>query len=140
MSTDPIHDRLTEALQPLLGEQTTSVRDIVLGVLEEVGVLVPPRDRPRLATTNLRVLCDLALHPTTSLHEVAVRLSTTESTVVKAMTSLAEAGLVVRTSSGGRNRYQFALHTLVSHGDIRAFLMAIATVANSEQISPLDIT
>lgn len=140
MTTKPIQTRLAETLRPLTGDHTDQITHLILDVLEEVGLLVPLREKPYLATTTLRVLCDLAQHPSTSLHEVAVRLSITESAATKAMTSLAEAGLVVRTNAGARNRYQFDLQRLISHGDIKAILTAIATVAGNEPITPTDIT
>lgn len=84
---------------------------------------------PHLLTTCGRVLCDLAIHPDSSLSESAARLGSLPSTVAHAMTRLVADGWGVRTRVGVRNTYAFDLNRVLEHRDSTLALRALAALA-----------
>ena len=95
---------------------------------------------PHLLTTCGRVLCDLAIHPDSSLSESAARLGSLSSTVAHAMTRLVADGWGVRTRVGLRNSYSFDLARVLEHRDSTLALKALAALALQGVEIPSDST
>lgn len=103
--------------------------DAVLKCLSEYRLINYRGDAVPLLTTNGRILTDLMKNPQTTIREAAIRLGTTEGNVSKQMTNLVRAGLVQRTDSGTKNRYQIDLQLVLSHPDISALLDAVVSAS-----------
>lgn len=82
---------------------------------EELAILAPAG----------RVLADLAMHPGTTVREIAARLGVRPQSVTKQMTNLVGANLIERTKVGRSNVYRIPLISLLSHPDIAGVLTAV---------------
>lgn len=106
--TDP--DEVVEAVLMLLNERHyISYRSHAVPLLGPLG----------------RVLADLALHPQTTVREMAIRIGISQPTVTAHMTNLVKENLIERTKVGRSNRYRIPLISLLSHPDIRGLLTAV---------------
>ena len=114
--------------------------DAVLKCLSEYRLINYRGDAVPLLTTNGRILSDLMKNPQTTIREAAIRLGTTENNVSKQMTNLVRAGLVQRTDSSTRNRYQIDLEMVLSHPDISALLDAVISTSPTSSIGDSDST
>lgn len=112
----------------------------ILKTLAVHGVIQYRGPRISLLSAPGRVLVDVVCHPDTTLREAAVRLGTTESTVVKQMTSLVKENLIERTRVGSRNHYKMNLKSLLSHPDSAGLIQALMIAAETGQSENGDST
>lgn len=142
MNTGGSNSPLRIPLERAIAGKTDPVEivDAVLKCLSEHRLINYRGDAVPLLSPNGRILSDLMKNPHTTLREAAIRLGTTESNVSKQMTNLVRAGLVQRTISGSRNKYQINLEMVLSHPDISALLDGIASTAKSTDQSDGDST
>ena len=82
---------------------------------------VDPADL-RLLTPLARTFLAIAEHPTATLDELSNHVEAGPQRVSRAISSLAKAGLIVRTKVGRRNRYQIVPETVKNHPDIKRLL------------------
>lgn len=129
-SDHPLKARLSHAIAGC--ETAEDTVEAVMAILhaERFVTYRGEQELPFLTAAG-RVMADLALHPDSSLRELAVRQGTTESTVTRQMTNLVEAGLVERTRVGQRNHYRLNLNRVLNHPEINLLLEAVIVSART---------
>lgn len=114
-------DEIVEAVLRLLND-----RHYISYRGEDLAILAP----------SGRVLADLAMHPDTTVREIAVRLGVQPQSVTKQMTNLVRANLIERTRVGRSNRYRIPLISLLSHPDIAGILTAVIKASGDTEFGP----
>lgn len=98
----------------------------IMEALEEMRLVSYQKEGtlPLLSVAG-RTLLLVAEHPDMTLREISVRMGVNETNVHRAITALAEAGLIRRERFGRRNQYAVNYEELVQHPDFWRPLVAI---------------
>lgn len=112
-------------------EDPAAVTEMLLGVLDDHGVIEYGVSKPTLLTATGRVLSSMALRPEITISELQMVLGAGASSVTQAISALVSNNLVARTKVGRRNQYEIVTEVTQNHSDIRRFVGLYRTVVDS---------